>query len=558
MPTPLSLTVTPGIVVPNSGVRIGANELNSIANPTVSLAATGALGPDFLDLPAVTAALADTTRGRNYLRRSNFFYEDWKQPAGLLCPAGILTENALEWWVRPTGGNVTVSRSEEAPSTSSTWGAKLTGGTGTITGVQYVTWVPSAIGGSLRDGDMIFSIYIYNPSGTAFSANAILLQATTANERATATLALTGGPTSCAAGAWTRLQIYFDAGNYALQNGFYIGFSIGALGNGAYLTVAQAQLELATAASPFIRPVLMPDLFANIPEMTEAERANGGAVIIRLGNGELRLLPAPGSLLTPAVIGYNKSSGVPEWIDPDGSTTVLRYTGTDQIVTVPAGATSMEVHCWGAGASSNNGRPGGVGGYTWGRFSTLTAGTQYTAVVGGPGIFQSATSAYGFGGASPLGSSGGGLTGMFTGTTAVVATDLARAFLVAGGGGGVSYNPSSPSTPAVAGGNGNDTASEGALTTMAGVYVANGQGGGGGYAGGDTLLAAARGGSGYRHISAGPRPVSGSGAIQGTGRITPVTAGQMLTVQGNVSPYYQGSAGQTGNAGLIVIIWNPI
>jgi hypothetical protein len=562
MPDPISLTVTPGIVVPNSSVRIGATELNQIANPTVALLANGSLGPDFLDLPAVTAALADTTRGRNYLRRSNFFWEDWRQPDGLSCPAGVLTENALEWYARPTGGSVTVSRSEEAPDTSSTWGAKLTGSAGT-TAVQYVTWVPSAIGGSLRDGDMIFSIYIYNPSGTAFSANAILLQATTANERATATLALTGGATSCTGGAWTRLQIYFDAGNYALQNGFYIGFSIGALGSGAYLTVAQAQLELATAASPFIRPVLPPDSFANIPVMTDSERANGGMVVVRMSNGELRLLPAPGSLLSPAVIGYNSTAGIPEWIDADGTITVLRYTGTDQTFTVPAGATEMEIHCWGAGASSNNGRPGGVGGYSRGRFPSGAVGTQYAAMVGGPGFFLSSAGSYGFGGIGGSQGGGGGLSGVFTGTTPIGVGDAARAFLIAGGGGAVYYNYNSVGSTALAGGNGNEPASAGGQTDFRGLASAgNVTAGGGGLQGGNALISGGgsspgRAGTGYLHTTGAGRPISTAGEVSFQVRTTPVTNGQRLIVQASGSPYYQNEAGQTDKPGLIVIVWNP-
>jgi hypothetical protein len=563
MPSPLSLTVTPGIVVPNSGVRIGHTELNQIANPTVSLAASSAIGPDFLDLPAITAALADTVRGRNYLRRSNFFWEDWKQPDGLSCPAGVLTENALEWYARPTGGAVTVSRSEEAPNASSTWGAKLTGSAGT-TAVQYVTWVPSAIGGGLRDGDKVFSVYVYNPSGTAFPATPIMLGCTTPNERGTATLVLSGSPTSCTGGAWTRLQLYFPGGSYELQNGFYLGFSVGAFGSAASLTVAQAQLEIATVASAFIRPVLPPDTFANIPVLTDAERVFGGMVVIRLGNGELRLLPAPGSLLSPPVIGYNAAAGIPEWIDPDGSITVLRYTGTDQIFTVPTGATEMEIHCWGAGASSNTGRPGGVGGYSRGRFP-CTAGTQFSAMVGGAGLFLSNTSSYGFGGIGGPQGGGGGLSGVFTGTGSIGFGDATRAFLIAGGGGAVYYNYSSVGSTATAGGNGNEAASAGGQPDFRGIGSVGGAtytAGGGGLLGGNFLTAGAspgRAGTGYLHTTGAGRPISTAGEVSFQPRSVSVTVtnGQRLIVPGSTSTYYQNEAGQTDKPGLIVIVWNP-
>jgi hypothetical protein len=562
MPSPLSLTVTPGIVVPNSGVRIGHTELNQIANPTVSLAASSAIGPDFLDLPAITAALADTVRGRNYLRRSNFFWEDWKQPDGLSCPAGVLTENALEWYARPTGGTVTVRRVEDSPDSGSTWGATLLGGTG-VTSTDFLTWVPSAIAGSLRMGYLTFSLYVFNNEGATATVSPVLFTATTPNERPTASLVRTGTAVSCPAGQWTRVTMTFDAGEHIVQNGFYIGIRTNFLTSTVIsINVAQAQLEKASAASPFIRPVLPPDSFANMPVMTDAERANGGMVVVRMSNGELRLLPAPGSLLSPAVIGYNATAGIPEWIDPDGSITVLRYTGTDQTFTVPTGATTMEIHCWGAGASSNTGRPGGVGGYSRGRFPAGAVGTQYAAMVGGPGVFLSTVASYGFGGAGGLQGGGGGLSGVFTGTAAIGFGDAARAFLLAGGGGAVYYDYNNPGT-ALAGGSGNEPASAGGQLDFRGAASAGGAtAGGGGLVGGNALTSGGgaspgRAGTGYLHTGTGPRPISTAGEVSFQLRTTPVTNGQRLIVPGSISPYYQNEAGQTDKPGLIVIVWNP-
>ncbi len=552
----ITLTVTPGVTW-STGTVANPTNLNATATPLVRLLPAGTITPDYLDVPALTDEMADAVRGRNFLRRCNFWWEDWKQPEGLACPAGVLTENALEWFARPTGGTITVRRTEEAPDSHSTWGVTLVGGTG-VTSTDYLTWVPSAIAGSLRQGFLTFSIYVYNPEGTVATVTPVMLAAETPNERATAaTLTHSGSAVTCPSGEWTRVTMTFDAGDYTVQSGFYIGIRTAFL-NSALLamTVAQAQLESASAATTFIRPLLPPDSFANIPVMTDAERVNGGAVIVRMGNGDLRLMPAPAALLTPAVIGYNATAGVPEWIDPDGSMLVLSYTGTDQIVTVPVGATTMEIHCWGAGASSNYGRPGGVGGYSWGQFP-CTAGVQFAAMVGGPGVFRSSDSAYGFGGASPLGSAGGGLSGLFTGITPIAFTDAARGFLLAGGGGGVSYNYTLPGSTATAGGNGNDAGSEGGMTDFKGFYVSNGQGGGGGYLGGAALGFAARGGTGYRHTGAGPRPISTSGGLVGTVRSTPVIAGQQLIVPGSTGDYYKDAAGQTDRPGLIVIIWNP-
>lgn len=74
-------------------------------------------------------------------------------------------------------------------------------------------------------------------------------------------------------------------------------------------------------------------------------------------------------------------------------------------------------------------------------------------------------------------------------------------------------------------------------------------GGGGGYVGGGYNGGSGRGGTGYLHTSIT------DGEIKGTPRVTPVTAGQALTVQGSTNPYYQDSAGRYH--GLMVIVWNP-
>jgi len=216
---------------------------------------------------------------------------------------------------------------------------------------------------------------------------------------------------------------------------------------------------------------------------------------------------------------------------PDAGYTTCRaytYTGADQGVTVPGNITSIKVKAWGAGAggsvlaASNIGAPGGSGGYVEGVLA-VTPGSQYVVMTGRgggadgtAGSSANCSAAYGFGGAcAPArggsysdGGGGGGLAGLFTGSTPVTATDNARAVFVAGGGGAGEGTNACGNTSAAGGAGGNSFA--GAMSTMQGINGAfsggaNPTGGGGGYHGGDgttrlrngTCVASANGGSNF-------------------------------------------------------------
>jgi len=165
------------------------------------------------------------------------------------------------------------------------------------------------------------------------------------------------------------------------------------------------------------------------------------------------------------------------------------YTGSDQLVTVPAGATKMKVKAWGAGGGKDGGAIGGAGGYVEAEVPVVP-GTNYQAVVGAIGQF---TNQYGFGG-KPLSASlyGGGLGGLFTGTAPVIATDQARAVLVAGGGGSGEKTAGQGILVHFGGNGGDPLLAGGQVGTMAGqdgfnntgTSVPSSGGSGGGYEGG--------------------------------------------------------------------------
>ncbi len=196
---------------------------------------------------------------------------------------------------------------------------------------------------------------------------------------------------------------------------------------------------------------------------------------------------------------------------PDPGYTTCRayvYTGADQALTVPPDVTAIKVKAWGAGAGGSSasptiGAPGGSGGYVEGVL-VVTPGSQYVVMTGegggGDGMPGSSTrcaAAYGFGGAcAPIrggayvdGGGGGGLSGLFAGAAPVLATDNARAVLIAGGAGAGEGTNSCGVGSAAGGAGGNAFA--GTMPDMRGVTGAfnglggsNPTGGGGGYLGG--------------------------------------------------------------------------
>ncbi len=210
----------------------------------------------------------------------------------------------------------------------------------------------------------------------------------------------------------------------------------------------------------------------------------------------------------------------------------FRTTGFDQTFIVPAGVDSVKVKAWGAGGGTNdpNLAIGGVGGYTEGVLS-VASGNNLTFVVGEGGNLNTlnggaafGTVAYGFGGRGSrricpdLGwfvSGGGGLTGVFSETNLVVATDTARALLIAGGGGAgeTQQNVSSgcsPNVGSIVNSDGEPGNGSGGEATMRGDYppqhgVRDVGGGGAGYKGGSSTAGngativpgTANGGSGY-------------------------------------------------------------
>ncbi|MGW2368505.1 hypothetical protein ACWCZ5_23355 [Streptomyces sp. NPDC001667] len=164
------------------------------------------------------------------------------------------------------------------------------------------------------------------------------------------------------------------------------------------------------------------------------------------------------------------------------------YTGADQIVTVPGGATHVEIKVWGAGGGGagdtpdfvNAGRGGGGGGFSTGT-AAVVPGQRLLVVVGQGGQARSSARTYGQGGAGSRsdypGGSGGGLSGVFRSSFA-----QAQALVIAGGGGGGTGTRNPGVGPGGGGGLSGSMAGRNARDGGPGTQTAGGVGGTGGVA----------------------------------------------------------------------------
>lgn len=555
----VSLKVTPGITFSPTGQPVGSAELNRAAKPLVELEPTGAITPDFLDLSALETELGDALRGVNYLAHPGFWTQDWDKVDGVSAKADEWTENALDWFLKPTGAAIAYNRIMDGPNTANLYAVQLVGATG-CTSADFCVWVPSCIAAQLRSQQLSFSIYAKNMTTDPFYVTPILLTGDAEDNKTTITLAQTGTNTSLAEGEWQRVVFTILASDYAaFKNGFYIGLRTANL-TGALKSVhfTQAQLEVGAVATSYKKPMLpsTPRSKVTLPvEFAGNDKLTGGwlAMFLKASN-TMRYLGAPPMGLIDPYLGWNRKGGYPEWKDNGNAVQVFTYTGRDQDFTIPAGINKMKVECWGAGGSSdypgsNVVLSGGVGAYAWGEF-TVSEGDDFSVVVG-RGEHGLLGRAYGFGGAGQGTAhqhNGGGLSGVFTGTGTVIASQDSRALVIAGGGG--AGGQSGNGVNGVQGGNGGDPSRSGGMSDFQGAdstggVSSGGGGGGGGRRGGESLGLGGKGGTSYLDAS------KTAGALA-------YAAYPSLNVPGSTKDNYDSPAGRPGESGLVVVTFSYV
>lgn len=126
------------------------------------------------------------------------------------CTAAQKTWRADRWFVRPTGAACTYERSTSVPAGAvAAYSAKITGNT-SVTTVDFGQRIESsdAYSGWLRA--RIFSAWIYNDTGAAFTPSLRINTPSAADNYGTNTNRLDQALSSCPTGAWTQVSYAFD------------------------------------------------------------------------------------------------------------------------------------------------------------------------------------------------------------------------------------------------------------------------------------------------------------------------------------------------------------
>jgi len=255
-------------------------------------------------------------------------------------------------------------------------------------------------------------------------------------------------------------------------------------------------------------------------------------------------------------------------------TKTFTYTGTTQVLTIPAGTTSMDVYLWGGGGGGGGGDqsgPGQVG--AGGHFVSATSialsayanqtmrvavgggGAGGTTHAGGAAGGANGKSLTGYSGgrggsAGPRGASGAGGGG---GGATVITINGAEIAIAGGGGAGGSDGRDGRGTAGI-NANSATTNSPGTLGENGADHTGDGGGGGAGGGGAD----GGKGGSGGSGDVGGTGGYSGSNLVPGGGS-EELSSGQ--TPGGTGNAYYQSNAGRGGSVqasganGLAVIIF---
>lgn len=289
----------------------------------------------------------------------------------------------------------------------------------------------------------------------------------------------------------------------------------------------------------------------------------------------------------------------------------ITYSGANQTFTVPKNVNKIKVKVWGAGGGGNNNAyynvtyGGGGGGFSTGLLA-VSSNQVLNITVGQGGVVNSTAATFGgggTGGTSDLskGSSGGGLSAIWSGTPFVLGNEL----IVAGGGGGASSGSSAGlgggggggttgggnASTSTSGQGGTQTAGGAASTLFTGCLVApqngsqfkggngadavaRGEGGGGGGAGwfgggGSTCQpenspgipnGGAGGGSGYiasSSLSAGSTTAGANSTASSVGGAAANSSDTQYVI--GVGKGGNGAAlGTSAGNGLVVLEWNEI
>jgi|GEM_PF-4193168 len=211
-------------------------------------------------LPDVEERAATATAGtggtpRNYLLNAILDDALWFATS-LTCKNNVDSFPAYGWYVRP-GGADTLSAARDVANVPDNIVAsvlKLTGGTG-VNAVDVGQWVLSG-DAEQTTGAMMFSLWLYNNSGAAFTPSARIESCNARNAFDAFTQVGSVPLSECANAGWTLLTFSFTGSDYSnLSNGYRISVRIpdGSLAsNTQTVSIGEMRLETGSSVPTFV------------------------------------------------------------------------------------------------------------------------------------------------------------------------------------------------------------------------------------------------------------------------------------------------------------------
>ncbi len=164
---------------------------------------------------------------------------------------------ADRFFVLPAGASLTsAGRSTTVPDGNSRYSLEIVGAA-SVTTVDIGQRIAAGLVQTRGRQSLVFSAYVYNGSGSAFTPNLRVGTPSAADDFTTVTNRLDQALQSCADGEWTRVYHVFDPSAYTnIANGMEVCLRVpsGSLVAGDTVRISQFDLRPGAALAPYIAP----------------------------------------------------------------------------------------------------------------------------------------------------------------------------------------------------------------------------------------------------------------------------------------------------------------
>lgn len=261
--TAASATVPDALVGSEGVIRLAGDLTGTAAVPALAATAVtpGSYGNSGYDVPNITVdakgritSAANRTLSPANIAIINGNFDVWQRGNGSTA-ATVAVRNFLadRWAVKPSGAGITQQRSLTVPNFRSRYSLQLNGAASVTTVDVAQRLEAQAVLSSLKT-TLIFSAYVRNDTGGAFTPSLIVRTPAAEDDWTTPTDRVTQVLGSCADAAWTLVSYSFDASGLTnVANGieFCLQIPSGSLVAGKTVRICQVDVREGTAVGTF-------------------------------------------------------------------------------------------------------------------------------------------------------------------------------------------------------------------------------------------------------------------------------------------------------------------